>query len=318
MNKIYNRVKEHFNYLISAGYDVLFTALQGSQNYGLDEYTEKYMSDVDTKSIILPNLEDFINASPPISRVVIMENEEHAEIKDIRVMFEMFKKENISYIELLYSDYVVFNPKYEKLIKPIFEKRDEISSANIPQFLKCIAGMAYEKDKALCHPYPGIIEKINKYGYDGKQLSHCARLLLFINDFSKGKSIAECYKPNEKYRTILMNYKKQLNENGKQMNVNRAIELSKKYCEEIHNIKNKMIEENDYGINSDIWDFLDKIKADILRFKITKEILTEEYNKFKQLYENTLYPDEDFKRAEEASIEKLKVEPKDNIFDYYK
>ena len=73
-----------------------------------------------------------------------------------------------------------------------------------------------------------------------------------------------------------------------------------------------MIEENDYGINSDIWDFLDKIKADILRFKITKEILTEEYNKFKQLYENTLYP------AEEASIEKLKVEPKDNIFDYYK
>ena len=82
--------------------------LQGSQNYGLDEYSDNYCSDVDTKSIILPNLDDFIMAKQPISAVEVLENNEHAEVKDIRVMFEMFKKENISYIELLYSDYIVF------------------------------------------------------------------------------------------------------------------------------------------------------------------------------------------------------------------
>ena len=226
MNKIKDRkaaisarVKEHYDYLVAAGYDVVFTALQGSQNYGLDEYSDDYCSDVDTKSIILPCLDDFIRAKQPISAVEILENDEHAEVKDIRVMFEMFKKENISYIELLYSDYIVFNPKYEALIKPIFERRDEIATADTAQFLRCIAGMAYEKDKALCHPYPGIIEKIERYGYDGKQLSHCARLLLYITDFSNGRPVAECYKPAEIYKLTLMNYKKQLDENGAEMSV---------------------------------------------------------------------------------------------------
>lgn len=273
------RVKEHYDYLIAAGYEVVFTALQGSQNYGLDEYSDDYCSDVDTKSIILPSVDDFIRAKQPISAVEIMENNEHAEVKDIRVMFEMFKKENISYIELLYSDYIIFNPKYEKLIKPIFERRDEIATADTAQFLKCIAGMAYEKDKALCHPYPGIIEKIEKYGYDGKQLSHCARLFLFMIDFSNGRPIAECYKPVEVYKLTLMNYKKQLDENGAEMSVDEARNRSTAYVEEIKNLKDELIEDGDYGVNSAAALFLDEIKAKILKFKITEEVLLCEHAK---------------------------------------
>ena len=312
------RVKEHYDYLVAAGYDVVFTALQGSQNYGLDEYSNDYCSDVDTKSIVLPCLDDFIRAKQPVSAVEILENDEHAEVKDIRVMFEMFKKENISYIELLYSDYVVFNPKYEALIKPIFERRDEIATADTAQFLKCIAGMAYEKDKALCHPYPGIIDKIEKYGYDGKQLSHCARLLLYITDFSNGRPIAECYKPAEIYKLTLMNYKKQLDENGVEMSVDEARNRSAAYVEEIKNLKDELIEDSDYGVNSAAALFLDEIKAKILKFKITKEVLVEKCNEFQQLCEDMVYPDEDFKKAEMAAIEKLKVQSQDNFFDYYK
>ena len=52
-DKIMKRVQEHYDYLVAAGYDVVFTALQGSQNYGLDEYSDEYMSDVDTKSMVL-------------------------------------------------------------------------------------------------------------------------------------------------------------------------------------------------------------------------------------------------------------------------
>ena len=180
---IFTRVKEHYDYLIAAGYDVVFTALQGSQNYGLDEYSEEYQSDVDTKSIILPSLDDFIRAKQPISAIETLDNNEHAEVKDIRVMFEMFKKENISYIELLYSKYIIINPKYQEQIKKIIAARDEIVNADIPQFLKCIAGMAKEKQRALCHPYPTAAAKIEAYGYDGKQLSHCARLYEFILKF---------------------------------------------------------------------------------------------------------------------------------------
>ena len=312
------RVKEHYDYLVAAGYDVVFTALQGSQNYGLDEYSDDYCSDVDTKSIVLPCLDDFIKAKQPISAVEIMDNNEHAEVKDIRVMFEMFKKENISYIELLYSDYIVFNPKYEALIKPIFERRDEIATADTAQFLRCIAGMAYEKDKALCHPYPGIIEKIEKYGYDGKQLSHCRRLYYFMQDFAKGKPIAACYKPSDDRKEILMNYKKQLTGAGTPMSVDMAIYFSKTLVEKIKELKDKLIEDGDYGVNGAAALFLDEIKAKILKFKITKEVLMEKYNEFHQLCEDMVYPDEDFKKAEMAAIEKLKVQPQDNIFDYYK
>ena len=264
------RVKEHYNYLIAAGYDVVFTALQGSQNYGLDEYSDNYYSDVDTKSIVLPCLDDFIRAKQPVSAVEILENDEHAEVKDIRVMFEMFKKENISYIELLYSDYIVFNPKYETLIKPIFERRDEIAIADTAQFLRCIAGMAYEKDKALCHPYPGIIEKIKKYGYDGKQLSHCVRLCEFLTRFAQGESVSACFKSRE--RNLLMNYKKQLNEEGLPLKKDEAIVLSARYCREIKYMKDMLIEENDYGVNGTAALFLDEIKTKILKFKIIKEI----------------------------------------------
>lgn len=57
-------------------------ALQGSQNYGLDEYSDEYTSDVDTKSIILPSLDDFIYNRTPVSKVRFMPNsEEHAEVK---------------------------------------------------------------------------------------------------------------------------------------------------------------------------------------------------------------------------------------------
>lgn len=267
------RVREHYEYLISAGYEVLFTALQGSQNYGLDEYSDEYTSDVDTKSIILPSLDDFIYNKEPVSKVRIMPNsEEHAEVKDIRIMFEMFKKENISYIELLYSDYIVINPKYADAVEELFKRRDEIALANVPQFLKCLAGMAHEKDKALCHPYPGIIDKINRYGYDGKQLSHCARLLLYITDFSNGRSIAECYKPAEMYKLTLMNYKKQLDENGVELSVEEACNRSRAYLEEIENIKNELIKDNNYEINKCAWEFLNELQARIMKQHILESI----------------------------------------------
>ena len=35
------RVQEHYDYLVAAGYEVMVTILQGSQNYGLDEYSKE-------------------------------------------------------------------------------------------------------------------------------------------------------------------------------------------------------------------------------------------------------------------------------------
>ena len=58
-------VQEHYDEAVSLGYEVVAVFLQGSQNYCCDIYTEEYRSDVDTKAIILPSLDDIVRGSSP-------------------------------------------------------------------------------------------------------------------------------------------------------------------------------------------------------------------------------------------------------------
>lgn len=269
--QIMTRVKEHYEYLQSLGYEVVCTCLQGSQNYGLDEYSEEYYSDIDTKSIVLPKLKDFIMASPPVSKVEIMDNDEHAEVKDIRIMFEMFKKMNLSYVELLYSKYVHINPEWVDYIYNLFLYRDEIASYNHNQFLKCIYGMALEKQKALCHPYPNIIHKIQEFGYDGKQLSHCRRLLDFIDKYVDGVPLAKCFTVEEPTRTILINNKKQLDDYGDRLNVEGAKLQCDAYVEAIAAVKDAYLLAQE-PINFKAAEILDDIKYEILKEQMRREL----------------------------------------------
>ena len=190
------RVQEHYDYLIAKGYNVAFVALQGSQNYGLDIYTETYCSDVDTKAVVLPTLADVASGRAPLSTVLIMDNDEHIDVKDIRCMVDMWKKQNISYLEILFTEYIVVNPKYESLVASLHENADRFGRINNILFFKAIKGMAYEKQKALCHPYPNTADKIAKFGYDPKQLHHIIRLYEMVERLGCGESLRECWKSN--------------------------------------------------------------------------------------------------------------------------
>lgn len=269
--KIMQRVQEHYDYLQSLGYEVVCVCLQGSQNYGLDEYSDEYMSDIDTKAIVLPPLDDFIAAAPPVSTVVIMDNNEHAEVKDIRIMFDMFKKANISYIELLFTEFKIINPEWAEFIEPLFANRELISKYNRNQFLRCIAGMAMEKRKALCHPYPNLIEKIEKYGYDGKQLHHCVRLYNFIERFVNGESLDTCYKVKAPMHNILMNYKKQKDAYGNELSQEKAIEICDYYVAEIGKIKDAALTEEE-ELDKDAEKLLSRILLKIIKAKMIKDL----------------------------------------------
>ena len=269
--KIMQRVQEHYDYLQSLGYEVVCVCLQGSQNYGLDEYSDEYMSDIDTKAIVLPPLDDFIAAAPPVSTVVIMDNNEHAEVKDIRIMFDMFKKANISYIELLFTEFKIINPEWAEFIEPLFANRELISKYNRNQFLRCIAGMAMEKRKALCHPYPNLIEKIEKYGYDGKQLHHCVRLYNFIERFVNGESLDTCYKVKAPMHNILMNYKKQKDAYGNELSQEKAIEICDYYVAEIDKIKDAALTEEEV-LDKDAEKLLSRILLKIIKAKMIKDL----------------------------------------------
>lgn len=264
-------LERHLGELQKRGYEVVAIMLQGSQNYGLAEYSDEYMSDVDSKAIVLPSFKDFVTGKTPASTTIVLDNGEHIDTKDIRIMFDMLKKENISYIELLFTKWRIVNPKYAKLIQPLWDHRATIAAYNTNQFVRCIAGMSMEKRKALCHPYPNLIEKIEKYGFDGKQLSHCVRLNEFLEKYINNLDIEDCYQTSK--REELMNLKKQLLPDGSRvMTQEEAIEMCAKYDDLTKSIKDMVVNSHTEEINGDALALLEDMKYKILRKKFKEDI----------------------------------------------
>lgn len=164
MNKVsaLGRIIEHHKVVQGLGYNTFGTFLQGSQNYGF-EYEG---SDVDSKSLVIPSFSDLCLSKPKTSFTHVHENNEHTDIKDVRVMVQCWLKQNVNMVEILFTNFCMINPKYVDQYEILFHIRHEISRYDEVAGLKCCQGMALEKYKAMKHPYPSIIDKIEKYGYD--------------------------------------------------------------------------------------------------------------------------------------------------------
>lgn len=263
--KIMKRVKEHYDYLQQKGYEIVFLALQGSQNYGLDVYDEEYMSDVDTKAIILPSFEDFVYNRRPESETIVLDNNEHIDVKDVRPMFKNYKKQNINFIETLFSRYTITNSKYVDLVDLLLKNREEIAHLNYNQALKCMSGMSMEKLKALKHPYPATKEKIDKFGYDPKQLNHILRINDFIKKYTQGKTYAECLTPDNK--EWLIQVKKGILPELEAETLAITIDANTRH------IKDANMKAND-EINQKAIDVLDNVKYELLKRKFQEDIGT--------------------------------------------
>lgn len=97
-----------------------------------------------------------------------MEDDEHVDVKDTRLILDCFKKQSVNFAEVLFTSYRILNPKYEVLFQPIPDIAGRVGRYNNYATLNCMAGMALEKQKASCHPYPATKDKIDKYGLDSK------------------------------------------------------------------------------------------------------------------------------------------------------
>ena len=112
--------------------------LYGSQNYG----TSTENSDVDTKAILIPSFSDLI-LREPISKEIHLANNEHCEVKDIRELVKMFKKQNINFLEILYTNYCWVNPFYKEVWEDTFIKnRDNIVYYDVNKAIQSICGQA--------------------------------------------------------------------------------------------------------------------------------------------------------------------------------
>lgn len=191
---IQNRIDEHYAIAESLGYEVIGVFLQGSWNYSFDLCDDE--SDVDSKCLVLPTFEDFCLGRKPVSYTHICENDEHIDIKDLRLYLDCFKKQNVNFIEILFTDFYKVNPKYQEQWERLVEHREQIARYDIPRAISCMLGMAYEKKKAMCHRYPTLAAKIDEFGYDGKQVSHIARMYDVLEKYLAEVSYKECLVPD--------------------------------------------------------------------------------------------------------------------------
>ena len=101
--KVVEHAKAVDNYCREHNCIRIMTALFGSQNYGLDEAT----SDIDTKSIVVPAVDDWLwNTEGDSNHLIIMPDGSHAEMRPVVSMFKQFLKGNINFLEILYTPYL--------------------------------------------------------------------------------------------------------------------------------------------------------------------------------------------------------------------
>lgn len=177
--------------------------LQGSQNYELDLPS----SDVDTKLIVLPSFYDIALAAKPVSTTHIRANQEHTDWKDIRLYMETFRKQNLNFLEILFTDFRIMNPKYETYWNLLIQNRESIARMNPYRAVKSMQGIAKEKYHAMEHRYPAKADIIDAYGYDGKQVHHLLRVDDYLGRYIAGEKYEDCLKPTPSKRPRMMDYK---------------------------------------------------------------------------------------------------------------
>lgn len=258
---ILNRVKEHYDSIDLPDYRKFGVVLMGSQNYKLHDKN----SDIDTKAIILPSLEELALNKQPLSHLKIQSNDEHTDLKDVRLFINSYKKQNPNMLETLYTEYLYINPIYKEFWDNLVIKRDNIVRLDEKRAINAIIGMIYEKQKALCHPYPTLIDKINKYGYDGKQLSHAIRLEIMLKYYIDGESYAKgLMEFDNDTKQYLIDVKR-----NKLFDKERAIEEMDKVLNSALSYR-ELAQPNQ--LNEDVSDYLDNWLVSLLKFALKKEL----------------------------------------------
>lgn len=268
---IMERVKEHYNEALTLFPEnrIVGIFLQGSQNYGLD-YKE---SDIDTKLIITPTFEDIAFNKKPISTTYVRENNEHIDFKDIRLYIETFRKQNLNFLEILFTPYKILNPQYAEFWQKLVDAREAIAHYDIHRAIKSMKGIALEKYHAMEHKYPSKVDIIDQFGYDSKQLHHLLRVEEYLSRYIAGESYESCLIPKELTAGLL----KKVKENNAFYNLEEARKLGKQVIEHIDQMCSDYLETVPEGHNEENEALLKEIQYDIMKLAVTMELMEEEY-----------------------------------------
>lgn len=183
MRNIQKAIEEHKQAVIDYGISeerILGIFLYGSQNYGVDTPE----SDIDTKAVYIPSLWDAVLNKQRVIKELRLPNGEHCEVMDIRHLVDNFKKQNINFVEVLYTKYCWVNPLYE-----------EEWNENFTSFKESIA--RYDIPKAVCSIVGQALHTLKQDRYNGKKVANVWRLTEFLEKYVDGEPYEKCIKPSQ-------------------------------------------------------------------------------------------------------------------------
>lgn len=263
---IRTRIKEHYKESLQyfPESQIVGVFYQGSANYDLDYEG----SDVDTKLIVVPSFKDICLNKKPISTTHVRVNNEHTDWKDIRLYIETFRKQNLNFLEILFTNFYILNPLYEKQWMRLIEQREAIAHMNPFRAVKSMKGIAMEKYHAMEHRYPTKVDIIDAYGYDGKQVSHLLRVDDYLERYISGESYFDCLRPSDSKRARMMDYKLlnriPLEEARKEAEevLGHTISMADTFCASLKDEENKKIRQ-----------LLEDVSYNIMKISVVKELI---------------------------------------------
>ena len=264
MKSTMERVKEHLeeSLLHFSEDQIVGVFLQGSQNYGLDLPG----SDVDTKLIVVPSFREIALNTRPVSTTHIRANEEHIDFKDIRLYMETFRKQNLNFLEILFTPYEIVNPAYAADWYRLYEAREQIARMNPWRAVKSMKGIALEKYHAMEHEYPSKVDVLAKYGYDPKQLHHLVRVDNYLTRYIAGESYKDCLIPDLAMRDFLLDIKRG------DWPLDKARELAKLCLEHVEKIANEFCEKTSDQEDEEMRELLQDVSYNIMKIAVEKEL----------------------------------------------
>lgn len=237
---------------------------QGSGNYGVDTPA----SDVDTKMIVVPSFKDIALNRKAVSTTHVRPNNAHTDWKDIRLMLQTFRKQNLNFLEILFTEYTRINVLYADQWDRLVQEREAIARYSPYAAIKSMKGIAMEKYHAMEHEYPAKRDVLAKWGYDPKQLHHLLRVEEYIYRYINGESYAKCLLTRQPAHLIAVkNYDKPLYtlEDARQV-----AEISKQHVEDMCQ---KYLEGRDSkDVDTHVDELLDDVQYQIMKKAMEVEL----------------------------------------------
>lgn len=235
---------------------------QGSQNYGLGLKN----SDINTKCILTPTFKNICLNYKPISTTHILDNNERLDAKDARLYMETFRKQNLNFLEILFTPYKIVNPQYADEWGKLVLNREDIAHMNPYRAVKSMKGIAMEKYHAMEHKYPSKIDLIEQYGYDPKQTSHLVRVRDYLDRYIAGVPYEECLIPSEEYITLIKDLKM------KKYSLEEARAIADENIAYVSMIADNFCDKYNDEENPKMRELLEDVSYNIMRISVMEEL----------------------------------------------